>query len=258
MTFNTDAAADAILSAHAARTTFTNLHGALCPPDIASAYEVQDRVVDRLAESRGPVVGYKIATTTKVMQELMGIDHPCGGQILAATAHPTGASVRAGDFVNLRIECELAVRVATDLPATDGPYTPETIARSIAEIMPAFELIEDRNADYKSTDARTLIADNAWNGGVVLGHPMAPFDHLELGALKGRAAVNGIDVGSGISDRPLWSLAWVANLVAKRGRPLRAGMIVITGSLIPTFSVSPGDTVTFEIDGVGRIAMTAA
>ena len=113
--------------------------------------------------------GRKIATTTKVMQQLMGIDHPCGGMIFASRVHRSPASIRKADFVNVRIECELAVRLGRDLPKEPQPYTRESVRRRRAEIMAAFELIEDRHADYKTCKALSLIADNAWNGGIVIG-----------------------------------------------------------------------------------------
>ena len=69
----------------------------------------------------------------------------------------------------MRVECELAVRLGRDLPQAAAPYTRESVRGAVSEVMAAFELIEDRFADYKSSKALSLIADNAWNGGVVLG-----------------------------------------------------------------------------------------
>ena len=54
------------------------------------------------------------------------------------------------------------------------------------------------------------------------------------------------------------TLAWLANLMAQRGRDLKAGMVVITGSLIPTFSVSPGDHLVFAVDGLGEVVLDVA
>ena len=65
---------------------------------------------------RGAVAGLKIATTTRIMQELMGIDHPCGGMIFARRIHASGSAIPRKDFVNLVIECELAVRLGRDMP----------------------------------------------------------------------------------------------------------------------------------------------
>ena len=71
----------------------------------------------------GPVGGVKVATTTKVMQELMGITHPCGGAIFAQTIHASPARIAKADFVNLRIESEIALKIGQDMPASGAPWT---------------------------------------------------------------------------------------------------------------------------------------
>ena len=153
------------------RLPYRNLPDALRPTSIAEAYAAQE-IYYRLAEPvYGAVGGAKIATTTKVMQQLMGIDHPCGGAIFARTVHTSPATLRTADFVNLRLESEIALKLGADLPASAAPWTRETVAPAVAGAMPAFELIEDRNADYQRTEAASLIVENCWNGGVVIGAP---------------------------------------------------------------------------------------
>ena len=68
--------------------------------------------------------------------------------------------------------------------------------------MAAFELIEDRNADYKSSKALSLIADNAWNGGIVLGAGKAPPAGSDLNGIAGRLLSNGTEKGAGKTDDP--------------------------------------------------------
>jgi 2-keto-4-pentenoate hydratase len=93
------------------RQTFCNLPNELRPTSIAEAYAAQE-VYYRLAEPvYGPVAGAKIATTTKVMQKLMGITHPCGGAIFARTIRTSPAKLRTADFVNLRVESEIALKL---------------------------------------------------------------------------------------------------------------------------------------------------
>ena len=104
----------------------------------------------------------------------MGIDHPCGGLIFASRIHRAPATIRKADYVNVRVECELAVRLGRDLPKEPQPYTRESVRGAIAQVMAAFELIEDRHADYKTSKALSLIADNAWNGGIVIGPAIEP------------------------------------------------------------------------------------
>jgi 2-keto-4-pentenoate hydratase len=60
---------------------------------------------------------------------------------------------------------------------------------------------------------------------------------------------------SGNAEDPYATLAWVANHLAERGRDLKAGMVVITGSVIPTVSVPSGDRALFTVDGLGEVAM---
>ncbi|HUI95517.1 MAG TPA: hypothetical protein VLX44_07175 [Xanthobacteraceae bacterium] len=123
--------------------------------------------------------------------------------------------------------------------------------------MPAFELVEDRHADYKATSALSMIADNCWNAGIVVG-PGAPFDPQRppIDTL-GRLAINGGASREGRSEDPLATLAWIANLANGHGRPLTAGMVVITGSVIPTLPIAAGDRFVFSLDGLGSVALVA-
>jgi 2-keto-4-pentenoate hydratase len=205
----------------------------------------------------GPVAGLKIATTTKVMQQLMGIDHPCGGMIYAKRIHSSPLALDLGAYMHVVVECELAVRVGRTLEKRATPYSREDVRGAIDTVMPAFELIEDRDADYKQTNAVTLIADNAWNAGIVLGTPVKVPADLELNGLAGRLQA-GTRVVEGRTDDPMGALAWIANLAVDRGRPLQAGQVVITGSLVATLPIAAGETFRFEIDGIGAVEMTAS
>jgi 2-keto-4-pentenoate hydratase len=249
-----DAMAHWMWDARQRRETYRNLPDALRPASLDEAYAAQE-IYHRLAEPvYGGVAGAKIATTTKVMQELMGISHPCAGAIFARTIHASPARLRTADFVNLRIESEIALKLGADVPASGAPWTAAAVAPAVAGAMAAFELIEDRNADYAKSEASSLIVENCWNGGVVVGAPKAvPMKNLV--GIAGKLAINGAVVGEGRAEDPCATLAWLANALAERGRGLTAGMVVITGSVIPTISVAPGDRAAFTVDGLGEAAM---
>ena len=236
------------------RAPYQNLPDELRPNSLVEAYAGQEAYY-RLAEPLyGAVGGAKIATTTKVMQQLMGITHPCGGAIFARTIHTSPARVSKSDFVNLRIESEIALKLGQDMPATRAPWTAESVVPFVAGAMPAYELIEDRNAVYTETNAVSMIVENCWNGGVVIGAPKA-VDPKAIIGVTGRQTLNGKQIGEGKSENPFATLAWLANLLAERKRDLRAGMVVITGSLIPTFSIEAGDRCVFSVDGLGECVM---
>jgi 2-keto-4-pentenoate hydratase len=251
-----DAMARWMWDARQRRQPYRNLPEELRPASIAEAYGAQE-VYYRLAEPvYGPVGGAKIATTTRVMQQLMGITHPCGGAVFTRTIHASPARVRAADFVNLRIESEIALRLGADVPASGAPWTREAVAPAVAGAMPAFELIEDRSADYAETEASSLIVENCWNGGVVVGTPRA-VPMADLVGIAGRLTIGGKAIGEGKAEDPYATLAWLANHLAERGRDLKAGMVVITGSLIPTVSVAVGDRAVFAVEGLGEVRMEA-
>ncbi len=251
-----EAMARSMWEARRQRAPYRNLPDELRPTSLAEAYAAQEAYY-RLAEPvYGAVGGAKIATTTRVMQQLMGIAHPCGGAIFARTIHASPARLRTDDFVNLRIESEIALELGGDLPASGAPWTPETIAPAVAAAMPAFELIEDRNAIYTETDARSLIVENCWNGGVVVGTPKR-VAVADLAGIAGRLTIGGKTIGEGKAEDPCATLAWLANLLAERGRDLKAGMVVITGSVIPTVSIAAGDRAVFTVDGLGEVVMEA-
>jgi 2-oxo-3-hexenedioate decarboxylase/2-keto-4-pentenoate hydratase len=254
--FSPSEAARFLDQAHRDRARYQNLPEAIAPTSFEEAYAAQEALVALWEPKLGAVAGRKIAVTTKVMQELMGIDHPCGGNIFASRIHRSPARIAKADFVNVRIECELAVRLARGLPKGPAPHTRESVREAVGEVMAAFELIEDRHADYKSCKALSLIADNAWNGGIVIGAPKPP-PAGDLNGIRGALKRNGKEELAGKTDDPMGALAWLANLAVSRGRPMAAGMVVITGSLVVTVDINPGDRLDFAIDGVGETSMTA-
>ncbi len=58
--------------------------------------------------------------------------------------------------------------------------------------------------------------------------------------------------GADVMGHPFEALAWLANSLAQRGRSLRAGEFVFTGSVVETKWVNRGDRVVMEIEGLGR------
>jgi 2-keto-4-pentenoate hydratase len=136
------------------------------------------------------------------------------------------------------------------------------VAERVAECVPAFELVEDGDADYTTLDAFTLIAQNTWNGGVVLGTPAGDWRAVDLASAVTRCWLNDAPGGQGKTGdamgHPFEAVAWVANLLNRRGRRLGGGMLVMTGSSITTKFPAPGDRVRFAVEGLGEVALAVA
>lgn len=247
--------------AHRRQARFEPLPPELRPASVADAYGIQSAFVGLLAHERGSVAGYKIALTTPAMRALVGLGDSIAGEMLADTLRRSPARVRAADYGRLIAEFEIAFEMAEDLPAVGAPYTRDSVARAVGSAMPALELADDRNADYKQLagNALTLIADNAWNEGAVLGAPVADWRGIDLGTLKGVASINGTVVGEGhgrdVMGHPLDALAWIANHLAARGMGLWRSDVVITGSLVTSKFPRPGDEVRFDAGPLGSVSL---
>lgn len=254
-------AAQRLLEAHQRRERFGPLPPELAPRTPEEAYLVQDDFVALRSESRGAIVGHKIALSTLAMQRFVGVDQPQAGAMLESTLHRSPARVKAADYVNLIVEFEIAFEIAEGLPIADAPFSREHVAGAVGGVMPALELADDRGADYTQLARHPLelIADNAWNEGAVLGYPVTDWKKLDLAAVRGVARINGKEVGQGTGAQalghPLDALAWVAGNLATRGRGLVRGDVVITGSLVTTKTAKAGDLFQWAVEGLGEIEL---
>ena len=256
-----EAAARHLFQAAQAGERGATLPDDIAPADVEAAYQVQDRLQALWIEAgAGEIAGWKVALTSKVMQELVGVSQPCEGAIFANRVHHGAARLSHGSFVNIGVESEIAVRLACDLPPADGPYDQDNIRRGVAACMAAIEIVEDRAIDYSLIDAPLLIADNSFNAGCVLGEPVTEWRNLDLSALAGRMLINGELVGRGVGGdvlgHPLVPLAWLANNLNQRGTMLHAGDVVLTGSIVATKWLQPGDNMVTEVDGLGRASLS--
>ena len=250
-------AADLLAKARLGRVPFAGLPDGRRPVDEAEAYAIQDALRAKLAAAgRGPLVGWKIGCTTPVMQRFLAIDNPCAGGVLASGVQQRQGRFRHGDFLRVGVECEIAVALGRDLPPRPAPYDRHQVGDAVAACMAAIEVVDDRYQDYRALDSLTLVADDFFHAGCVLGEPVDEWRGLDLPALSGRMTINGAEVGRGrggdVLGHPFGALAWLANLCAGHDRPLRAGMVVLLGSVVETRWLEPGDLVEIAIEGLGE------
>ncbi|HEY8360825.1 MAG TPA: fumarylacetoacetate hydrolase family protein [Ramlibacter sp.] len=245
-----------LVDAHARRQPFTTLSVGGRRLSVDEGYAVQERLVRQLQGGTAvTVVGYKIGLTSAVMQQMCGIATPIHGAILSSRVHAAGCVLQRSDYGRLGLEFEIAVRLSRDVATP--PASVQEMAASIDAVCAAIELVDDRSADYQSLDAASLVADNSWNAGVVLGRWMSPPD--DLAGRAGRVSVDGVPGDAGrvgdALDHPFESVRWLATQLARTGRTLRAGMIIMTGSIVKTrFPSGPGAWL-YEVDGMGAVAV---
>jgi len=247
-------AAEWLFAEHQAGHRFTTLEPQRAPSTIPDAYDIQDRYVALLRERIGQPMGYKIGLTSATMQAFCRIDHPIAGVVLAQRIHQSGAPIKRSDYGRLGLEFEIAVRIKSDVPATTAS-TAETVAPHIDGVCAAIELVDDRAADYANLDVRSLVADNSWNGGIVLSPFVSTWPDLSSVRGRARSETNVLGEGHGrdILGHPFNSVAWLANHLASRGTTLKAGEIVMTGSIVKTVFPEQAAHYRFDLEGVGFV-----
>jgi 2-keto-4-pentenoate hydratase len=256
----TDAAnfAKAIAERHRNRETFTLEAPAGRAGDMGFAYDVQDRLIPLLARPGEAVCGYKIGLTTPRMQAMCGIDEPIVGVVLASRLRASPATVSVGAYVRLGVESEIALRIGRPFPA--GEVAADRVLDYVDGICAAFELVDDSGADYARLAAATLVADNAWNAGLVTGPAISAAGVASLKDRKGVLTRGGEVIDTGVSSDvlgdPANALAWVVRHLARRGQALQPGQWVSTGSIVPTKFVEPGQSYRFEVDGLPPVELT--
>jgi 2-keto-4-pentenoate hydratase len=256
-------AAEILRDARLARTPIDQLPEICRPRDEPDGYAVQEALHALLSVAGlGSIVGHKIGCTTPVMQAYLGIQNPCAGGVHAATVYRRAARVRHGAYLRVGVECEIAVRLGRDLGPMGAPFDRARVAPAVEAVLAAMEIVDDRYRDYRTLDVPTLIADDFFNAGCVLGSPVTRWRDLDLPALTGVTRLNDAEVGRGegraVMGHPFEALAWLVNLRARLGLGLRAGDFILLGSVVETRWVSPGDEVAVAIEGLGEVRATFA
>lgn len=227
------------------------------PASIEDGYAVQARLNALLSErGLGAPVGYKIGCTTKTLQAYLKIDHPSSGVIFDSLLKQRHGRFERAELCNPGVECEIAVTLGRDLD--QGDVDLKRAANAVATAHASIELVDARWSDYANVSTPTLVADNFFGAGCVIG-PAVEIDPIRLESLHSRIAVDGEEIGSGVGGdilgHPLNALAWLAKRQADACRPLRAGDVVTLGSMVNPFWFDGPALVEMSVDELGGCSL---
>lgn len=229
---------------------------------MADAYAVQKQWVDRKVTEGRKVIGYKIGLTSRAMQMSSNIDEPDYGVLLDDMLFEDGATIKAADFLDPRIEAELAFVLKK--PLFGENITIFDVLNATDYVIPSLELIAARclRTDPKTGYTRKVydtIADNAANAGIVLGgRPIKPTD-IDLRWAGSMLYLNGqieeTGLAGGVLGNPLKGICWVCKRFAPHGISLEPGQIILSGSFIRPVPVKAGDTVHADFGSLGGVTL---
>jgi 2-oxopent-4-enoate/cis-2-oxohex-4-enoate hydratase len=227
---------------------------------IDEAYRASKRMLDlRLADGER-VIGKKIGVTSEAVQKMLDVHQPDFGFLTDAMRFEDGATIPIGStLIQPRAEGEIAFILASDL--TGPGVTEADVLAATRSVLPCFEIVDSRIRDWKIRIADT-VADNASSGVFVLGRDEVDPRSLDLRKCRIAIEKNGAPLSEGVGaaalGSPAYSVAWLANTLAQFGIPLRAGEVILSGSLVPLEPVRPGDRLSLSLEGIGTASVSFA
>ncbi|WP_011581829.1 MULTISPECIES: 2-oxo-hept-4-ene-1,7-dioate hydratase [Chelativorans] len=228
------------------------------------AYAIQSaQMAQKLARGR-KIIGWKIGLTSKVMQDALGIDTPDSGVIYDDMDFASGSTVPAGRFIQPRIETEIAFVMKSPL---DGKVSREDVLAATDYVAPAIEILDTRiqRKDHETGQTRRIfdtVADNAANGGIVLGcerHGPEDFDLRWVGAIVSKnEQVEATGLGAAILNDPVQGIVWLARRMNQYNQRIEAGQVVLAGSFIAPIECPPGTKIHADFGSFGSASITFA
>jgi len=252
---NIQVAAEQILEAERTKTTiapFTSTTNI----SVDDAYKIQlIQIEEKLKNS--PLVGMKIGLTSEVMQKMFNVDTPDFGHILQSMVYDNNSLVSKSNFIQPKVEFELAFILKDDLK---GPnVTEEQVLAATKAIAPAIEIIDSRITDWKFKFEDT-VADNGSSAGAIVGELADVPSYEELGQIEVIASKNGQQFDQGMSSavmgNPAKAVAWLANMLSEYDITLKAGQFILAGAITAAVTFNAGDVFEVDYGKYGKVTVT--
>ena len=207
-------------------------------------------VRDELLRTGERQLGWKVGFAAPAAREKLGTDRPLVGFLLESAVLGDGASVAVGGWTAPALEPEIAVHLAEDVPAGASW---EQVREAIGGLSAAIELAD---VSPPPEDPRAILAGNVFQRHVMLG----PVDESRSTAegIGGRVVVDGTE--HSVSDDPASITGEVVEVVRLTGElleavgeRLRAGQVIITGSVVPPVQIAPDQAVAIDLGPLGGL-----
>jgi 2-keto-4-pentenoate hydratase len=248
-------AARAIREARSERQTIARISETFGISTVDEAYTIADMNNQMMIEAGHHITGKKVGLTAKKVQEQLGINEPDFGVLFQSMEFLHGDEVPFDRLIQPKVEGEIAVVIDRDM--TQDPPSWGYFLSSLAYVVPAIEIVDSVITDWKITLVDT-VADNASSALYVLGNQPVDasafaLDHIDM-QLWINHNVASVGTGATCLGHPLRSAYWLACEMAKRGQPLKAGEVILSGSLGPMVPVRQGDAVSVQMGSLGTVS----
>jgi 2-keto-4-pentenoate hydratase len=249
--------AERLIEAERTRTPLTPFTHAYPFLGADIAYEAQWHVVEHRLAAGEALAGAKLALTSRVKRDALGIHEPLYGWLTTGMISAYGEPVPLPELIHPRAEPEVAFLLGEGL---EPPATVASVLAATEAVLAAVEVMDSRYASrFRFADS---IADNAGAARVMLGSTFGK--PADLGDLKligcvfrSRGEVIGTAAAGAAMGHPAAAVAWLVNTLGRKGQYLRSGTVVLSGGLTASVRLEPGSAVSAEFDGLGSVQVFA-
>ena len=226
--------ADRFVEARRAGRSLPDFPGEI-PPDLVTAYKVQDLAIARWDDA---VVGWKIGFIAPERRDESGDERLLGPIFRRNLWNATGAIVDIPVFSPVggfaAVEAEYVLQLEADAPADKLVWTAQDAAALPARLYVGVEVASSPLATINKLGPRVVVSDFGNNNGLVLGSELGDWTAVNEADLRVHTEIDGVVVGSGgVSSIPgglSSALAFALSRSALRGRPLKKGDLIATGN----------------------------
>jgi len=226
-------------------------------PRILRGMEAQLKLRQSRLEAGETPLGWKIGFGTTAAKEQLDTDMPLVGFMTDKAILPSGATVSLAGWTKAVAEPEIAVYMGQDL--AEGADR-ETTRAAIASIAPAIELAD---LTFPPNDVEPILAGNIFHRHVILGEADTSRAGGVLDGIVGRAYRDGTEVAAtsdpqAVTGDLIDNVQHVANLLAIFGEKLRAGEVIITGSIVAPLLITANEEISYTLDPLGKLSINIA
>jgi 2-keto-4-pentenoate hydratase len=242
----------AFVEARSSPPLWTGVPNSVRPATIEDGYRLQRAIHHRLGTRGVSRVGYKIGSTSVAGQRVFGLSEPIYAGIFKTSRADTLAAALARPLAEPSLECEIAFRLCADIDGSDPGWSELAIADAVGSCHIACEIIDNRYGDPLSAGVPSLLADDFFHAGFVIGEAKQDWRECDLGTLEAAIEIDDVRVSGNARDvlAALKALRWLVQKLAAVGERLRVGETVLTGSItVPTRIKIPARAVALSIEG---------
>lgn len=242
-----EGAVELLLSLRNSKSQISRLPVELRPSSASEAYAMQAEMTRKSGEL---VAGWKVGFVPEVRLT--------SAPIYKSAIYRNSSTIAATEFLDLRVEGEVAFVLKEDLPSRDRPYSEHEVVDAIGDAYAAIEVLSSRTSEFMQLPEGEKIADNMGNGAMIYGPPCVEWKDLDLATLPAAMRINGKVVaeakGGNAAGNPLKAMTALANHAAGH-QGLRSGQIVITGTCTGIHPASVGDEILVRFAGLGEVEL---